>query len=73
MNSKWKPISTAPMNGDVVLTELGTYCYVHQSGWGSPVVNGWYLCQIGCQPWLSGDEEVQPQSPQWWMDLPEMP
>lgn len=71
-NMKWKPISSAPTDDTVVLTDCGTCCYVRQSNWGSPVREGWQLCAIGCQPDISSEEAVI-YAPRWWMEIPELP
>lgn len=67
----WQPISTAPLDGTVILTDWGTCAYVDQSGWGSPVREGWWLCCIGCQPNMN--EDCGPLYPKIWMPIPIIP
>jgi hypothetical protein len=68
----WKPISNAPTDGTVILTNRGTARYVDQRGWGSPVTNGWYLCTTdGDIPCCADDGmSISSISPEIWTDLP---
>lgn len=53
----WKPISTAPMEGDVeILLYCGGSCHV-----------GYYMDGLG---WFNGDVKVEPTH---WMMLPDPP
>lgn len=71
----WQPISTAPQDGTVILTDEGTACYVNQRYWASPVTSGWYLCAIDSQPNWDCDEDMADQalSPTYWMSIPAVP
>lgn len=73
--AQWNPISTAPKDGTVILTNEGTGCYVDQRVWGSPVSNGWYLCYTGGYIVSCADDGMaaSSMSPKFWMPLPERP
>lgn len=70
----WLPIVSAPTDGTVILTDCGTCCYIRQSDWGSPVTEGWWLCEIGGYPSM-GDANLPnfPNNPKWWMSIPPLP
>lgn len=69
----WQPINTAPMDGTVVLTDRGTACYVDQRQWGSPVTDGWYLCDsYGDIPSCAEDGmSISSIHPNAWQEMPE--
>jgi len=63
-HSNWKPIKTAPKDGDPVLLaepecEPGEFF----------IFVGYY--ELGCWQAVAGDGDDQ--NPTWWMPLPEMP
>lgn len=70
----WQPIATAPKDGTVVLTELGSLSYVYPKAGLNSTVIGWYLCAIGSIPTIYDDwVELSPKEPLWWMPMPERP
>jgi hypothetical protein len=71
----WKPISTAPKDGTVILTNEGSGRYVDQRNWGSPVSNGWYLCTASGYIPHCADEgmSVSEMTPRMWMPLATCP
>lgn len=68
---EWQPIATAPKD-KVILTDQGTACYVDQRGWGSPVTNGWYLCDTGDNIPTCADDgmSISAIEPKLWMPMP---
>ena len=66
----WQPIASAPKD-QVILTNEGTGKFVDQRGWGSPVTNGWYLCDLhGDIPSCAEDGmRVSAIEPKYWMDI----
>lgn len=67
-----QPISTAPKDGTVILTDEGTGCYVDQRNWGSPVRNGWYLCTSQGDIPICADDgmSISEITPKLWIPLP---
>lgn len=69
INVKRRPIVEAPKDGTVILSDVGTVCYVDQKHWGSPVNNGWYLCDPNEQPQMV--DGVYSVSPRYWISIPD--
>jgi hypothetical protein len=67
----WQDIANAPKDR-VILTNEGTACFVEQRNWGSPVINGWYLCPIDGNILTCADDGMSISSiqPKRWMDIP---
>ena len=66
----WQPINTAPTDETVVLTDLGTACYIKQSNPIRPGPEGWWLCDT--------DGNINPEYgvllfPTYWLPIPELP
>ena len=66
-----QPIETAPLD-QVILTEVGMVCHVNQRDWGSPVTNGWYLCDTDGDIISCADDgmNVSRVYPKKWLPLP---
>lgn len=60
----WPSIDTAPRDGTVILSDVGTVAYVDRKNWSSPVTEGWWLCAVNCQPEMSDDS--CPDEPTRW-------
>lgn len=71
---KWEPIKTAPLDR-VIFTDCGVVRYVSQSGWRSPVVDGWYMCDLSGAIPICADEgmSISCESPAQWTELPDIP
>ena len=67
MNS-WQPISTAPKDGTVILTNDGTARYTTEKH----RTNGWYLCFMdGVIPHCADDGRfISEADPTEWMPIP---
>lgn len=70
----WPSIDTAPKDR-VILTDMGTACYVDPRNWGSPVRRGWYLCDAGGDiPSCAEDGmAICTINPSRWMPMPARP
>lgn len=66
-----QPIETAPRDC-VILTEVGMARYIDQRDWGSPVTNGWYLCDTDGDIITCADEGMRVSRiyPKRWMPVP---
>jgi len=67
-----RPIETAPKD-EVILTEIGVVRFVDQKDWGSPVRNGWYLCDTSGDIISCADDgmAVSACDPKEWAPLPD--
>lgn len=70
MNPDPKPISEAPRDGTVVLSDCGLVMYLNQRDWGSPVPNGkWALCTPSGDTYHDEDGIIL-ENPTLWVALP---
>lgn len=69
---KPQPISSAPRDGTVILTDYGFVMFMSQKQWGSPVPNGeWVECDPFGHPYHCADNGYWSCTPNLWTPVPE--
>lgn len=70
---KWNPIETAPRNETPILTDVGICLWANPKNWGSPIKEGWILCDYAGTLFEDIDKTYCYCHPQFWMELPKLP
>lgn len=65
-----KPIASAPMDGTVILSDVGCVMYVDQAQWGSPKKRGWRYCDSRGDIFNCADNGDYSAEPKVWAHLP---
>lgn len=72
----WQPIATAPRDSTVILTNIGTACFMDkQAVKYGPYKVGFYLCTTGGSIPFCADFGIEASliEPKYWTTLPQIP